>query len=100
LIYKIVLIDLKLFSFRITFVRVGIYFGLVLAKEHKRESLAIKLLNLPYSGIMLFKKPIKKSGNRRAGKTSLRLKEKWVIKEKIEALRLATYNFHLFIIRF
>jgi ATP adenylyltransferase/5',5'''-P-1,P-4-tetraphosphate phosphorylase II len=49
------LIDLKPFSFRITFVRVGIYFGLVLAKEHKRESLAIKLLNLPYSGIMLFK---------------------------------------------
>jgi hypothetical protein len=40
---------------------------------------------------MLFKKPIKKS-NRRAGKTSLRLKEKF-IKEKIEALLLATYNF-------
>jgi hypothetical protein len=57
-------------------------------------------LEIPYLGFMLFKKPIKKSGTRRAGKASLRLKEKWVIKEKIEALRLATYNFHLFIIRF
>jgi tRNA A22 N-methylase len=44
LIYKIVLIALKRFSFRITFIRVGIYFGPLLAK-HKRESLAIKLLN-------------------------------------------------------
>lgn len=96
MIYKIVLIALKRFSFRITFIRVGLYFGPLLAKQYKRESLAIKLLKLPYSGFMLFKKLIKLA----CPKASLKLIEKWVIKEKIEALRLAICNFHLFIIRF
>jgi hypothetical protein len=61
------LIDLKRFSFRITFLVEN--FGPLLAKQYKRESLAIKLLNLPYSGIII-QKPIKKSG-RRAGRLAL-----------------------------
>jgi hypothetical protein len=47
---------------------------------------------------MLFKSQLRKSGTRRAGKASLRLKEKGYQRENRGVA--AAYNFHLFIIRF
>jgi hypothetical protein len=58
--YKIVLIALKRFSFRITFIRVGLYFGPLLANNIKRV-LSNKIAKTPYSGFMLFKSQLRKT---------------------------------------